>query len=103
MKAIQLPPKEEWVYIDFNGMLDRDLVCLSHGKYAKTFDGREVELYEGQILTGFDEDVDENGRRDDIFVTGVVEQSPSEAQCRGSIWSLRFDVDGIRSESEVSL
>ena len=97
----ELPPKSDWVLADFNGMLEEDLVCLSHSNTARTFDGRQIELVPGLRLTAYDEDTDDNGKRDDIFVSGVIERSPQEAQCRGSRWSLRFDQNGIRHESDL--
>ena len=97
----KLPEKSEWVAADFNGMLERDLLCLAHGDTAKTADGRAVELAAGMHLTAYDQDADEHGGPDDIFASGVVESSPSYAQCRGSVWSLRIDGDGVRHESDT--
>lgn len=96
-----LPPKTEWVVGDFNGMLERDLLCLSHSDNARSADGRSIALSAGMRLTAFDEDADELGDRDDIFASGIVEVSPDYAQCRGSVWSLRIDSDGIRHESDI--
>jgi hypothetical protein len=96
-----LPPKAEWVVGDFNGMLEKDLLCLSHGPTVRTEDGRMLELSAGMRLTAFDQDADDLGNRDDIFASGIVEASPDYAQCRGSIWSLRIDSDGIRHESDM--
>ena len=98
---LSLPPKSEWVIGDFNGMLESDLLCLSHRDTVKTANGSEVRLLVGLSLTAFDEDADDVGNRDDIFASGIVEISPPEAQCRGSIWSLRLDSNGIRHESDL--
>jgi hypothetical protein len=97
-----LPHKREWVYGDFNGMLDRDLLCLSHEDTAKRQDGSLVVLAVGMALTAFDEDLGDDGGRDDLFVSGIVETSPQEAQCRGSKWSLRINGDGFRHESDLN-
>ena len=96
-----LTPKSEWVFGDFNGMLERDLLCLSHGPSVRAADGRDIQLAAGMHLTAFTEDADEQGNRDDLFASGVVEASPDYAQCRGSVWSLRIDEDGIRHESDL--
>jgi hypothetical protein len=98
---LNLPPKSEWVNGDFNGMLEQDLLCLSHEDTVKRADGGVIPLVAGMQLTASDEDLDDDGNRDDIFVSGIVEASPPEAQCRGSKWSLRFDSNGIRHESDL--
>ncbi len=54
------------------------------------------------VLTAFDLDTDEYGNPDNIFATGVVEKSPLYAQCKGSLWSLRIDSNGIRNESDIN-
>lgn len=97
----KLPEKKDWVQGDFNGMLERNLLCLAHGDTAKTYDGRIITLSAGMELTAYDNDSDENGQPDDLFASGIVEHSPKYAQCRGSVWSLRIDSDGIRHESDI--
>lgn len=100
--SAKLPGKGEWVFGDFNGMLDRDLLCLSHEGTVKRQDGGVTTLAAGMELTVFDEDLDDEGRRDDLFVSGTVEISPADAQCRGSKWSLRIDGNGFRHESDLN-
>lgn len=53
------------------------------------------------VVTAFDVDEDEEGRRDDLIATGLVEASPDWLGCRGSKWSLRIDEHGVRHESEI--
>ena len=94
--------KSEWVQADFNGILAPGLLCLSHANEVKTASGNIISLQEGMVLTAYDQDADEKGKADNIFASGVVERSPSYAQCNGSIWSLRIDSDGIRHESDIA-
>lgn len=94
--------KSTWVLADFNGLLEPDLLCLSHEDTCRTESGQLVHLRPGMVVTAFDEDADDDGNRDDVFATGVVEPSPEHARCRGSRWALRIDRDGIRHESDVS-
>lgn len=93
--------QDEWIRADFNGMLESGLLCLSHSDTVLDVGGREIALRAGMRVTAFDDDLDERGRPDRLFATGIVEVSPALAQCRGSRWSLRFDADGIRWESEL--
>jgi hypothetical protein len=60
-----------------------------------------VILREGMTVTAFDEDVDENGKRDDLLASGTVEKSPEWLRCRGSKWVLRIDENGVRHESDL--
>ena len=93
-------PNSPKVYADFNGVFG-ELLCLSHGETCKDESGAEVHLRAGMIVTAFDQDADEQGVRDDLIATGVVEQSPEWLQCRGSKWALRIDKDGVRHESDL--
>jgi hypothetical protein len=95
-------PPDTWISTDFNGFLERNLLCLSHSETAQDASGRTVTLHEGMILTAFDLDADDNGNPDRILVTGTVERSPAYAQCRGSIWSLRVDSQGVQWESQLT-
>ena len=96
-----MKPKSEWVLTDFNGILAPGLLCLSHTNEAKTSLGNIIAIEEGMALTAYDLDADDTGKPDHIFASGIVERSPSNAQCRGSVWSLRIDSNGIRHESDI--
>lgn len=99
--AVVVADKQDWVVADFNGIIDEGLLCLSHEDTCRMRAGGVVHLRAGMVLTVFDSDADEHGDPDDLFATGVVEPSPEYAQCRGSVWCLRIDEDGIRNESEL--
>jgi hypothetical protein len=88
------------VRADFNGLFG-DILCLSHEDTCIDETGTKVLLSEGQTLTAFDEGADENGNRDDLIASGIVEPSPSWLRCNGSRWVLRIDEHGVRHESDV--
>jgi hypothetical protein len=96
----RLPPKPEWVRADFNGLFG-DVLCISHGPTCRNQAGIEINLAPGLQITAFDEDADENGKRDNLVASGTVEPSPTWLQCRGSLWVLRIDENGVRSESKL--
>jgi hypothetical protein len=85
---------------DFNGLFG-DILCLSHGDTAPNDLGEPIPLQAGMMVTAFDEDSDESGKRDDLIATGVVEPAPDWLQCSGSKWVLRIDRNGVRHESET--
>jgi hypothetical protein len=88
------------VRADFNGLFG-EILCLSHTDKCVEQNGVEVPLAPGMVLTAFDEDTDESGKRNDIMATGVVEPSPEWLACRGSRWVLRIDARGVRHQSEI--
>lgn len=94
--------REELVEVqaDFNGLFS-ELLCLSHSDYCLNAKGEKVFMRPGMKVMAFDEDVDENGRRDDLITTGLVERAPHWLACRGSQWVLRFDENGVRHRSDL--
>lgn len=87
------------VRADFNGLFSQ-MLCLSHEDSCMGVDGNVVMLRVGMILTAMEEDVDENGNRDDLLASGIVERSPDWLRCRGSRWVLRIDSNGVGNESD---
>jgi hypothetical protein len=89
------------VRADFNGLFG-EILCLSHKDTCEDSEGNIIPLHEGMTLTAFDEDLDDQGKRDDLIATGVVEPSPAALRCRGSRWILRIDENGVRHESDLN-
>ena len=89
------------LHADFNGLFG-ELLCLSHEDMARDETGTLVPLRAGMQVTAFEEDPDENGARDDLVATGIVEPSPDWLRCKGSKWVLRIDADGVRHHSDVA-
>jgi hypothetical protein len=85
---------------DFNGLFG-DVLCLSHEATCLVEDGTRVILAAGMKLTAFDEDLDENGNRDDLIANGIVDVSPEWLQCKGSKWILRIDENGVYHDSDL--
>jgi hypothetical protein len=88
------------VWADFNGLFG-DILCLSHGDTSTDEQGTKVTLRAGMKLTAFDQDVNEQGNRDDLIASGTVEPSPRSLRCNGSRWVLRIDENGVRNESDI--
>jgi hypothetical protein len=85
---------------DFNGLFG-NILCLSHSDTCTDEVGTIVNLRPGMIVTAFDEDLDENGQRDNLLATGIVEASPQWLQCNGSRWIIRINEQGVRHESDL--
>ena len=76
-------------------------MCLSHTDTCLDENGVPVSLKAGMEVVAFEEDY-EDGVRDDLVATGVVEPSPDWLQCHGSRWVLRIDERGVRHQSDLS-
>jgi hypothetical protein len=88
------------VRADFNGLFD-DILYLSHEDTCLDENGVVFHLREGFTLTAYDEDVDENGNRDDLIAHNVVETAPAWLQPHSSKWVLRIDENGVLNESDM--
>ncbi len=85
--------------VDFNEMIERDLILLSQTDFKHDVFGNEVKLEEGLRITAIMEDIDANGKRDNIIARGTVELNMSGASMHCK-WNLRINVVGIQYESE---
>src|SRR5881396_196209 len=88
------------LHADFNGLFG-DVLCLSHNDTSLDANGAVVELREGMLITAFEEDLDDQGRRDDLVANGTVERAPEWLRKHNSRWVLKIDRDGVRHESEM--
>jgi hypothetical protein len=88
------------LHADFNGLFG-DVLCLSHSDTSLDANGAVVELQEGMLVTAFEEDVDDQGRRDDLVANGTVERAPEWLRKHNSRWVLKIDRDGVRHESQT--
>ena len=59
------------VYVDFNELLDTNLVMLSQGDSRNDYRGNPVSFYEGLEIIGYQEDEDMDGTRDDLLIEGI--------------------------------
>lgn len=91
-------------HIDFNHMIEPDLVILSSKDGTLDASGATVLLTEGLQVTVCMDDLDENGKIDNLIANGTVEKSLASASDWSSWakWCCRIDDDGIRPQSEIS-
>lgn len=87
------------LYVDFNEMLDGDLVLLSQGDTKTTADGRSVSLYEGMPVRVYMDDADEVGPNN-LVASGYVELNRDTGWSSHVKWCCRIDSNGIRHEIE---
>jgi hypothetical protein len=88
------------LYVDFNEMLDKNLVLLSRLDITSDLSGNDVALREGLAVDVYTDDVDANGRRDNLVASGVVEENRSTGWGAHVKWCCRIDSRGIRHQSD---
>lgn len=88
------------IWADFNGLFG-NVLCLSHKDTSTDENGHEVLLAEGMRITAFMEDVDQDGNRDDLVASGIVQRSPEWISCHGSKWALLINENGINHDSDL--
>lgn len=88
--------------VDFNEMLDSNLVLLSAHDVKLNSCGELVSLHEGLSVTVYMEDTDENGSVDNLVAKGIVARNLSEVGWASNAkWCCKIDDHGIRHESEL--
>ena len=88
-----------WLSVDFNELVDRDVVMLSRTGTRTDSCGRPVALYEGLPVTVYEEDVYEDGTADFLLAEGTAVRHdlaayPFFPQVE---WFCRFDPDTFRN------
>jgi hypothetical protein len=87
------------IYVDFNEMIDFDLVLLSQKDTKLNSAGIEVELSEGMGIDIYMDDEQANGFKDNLIASGIVERNRS-GQFEIAKWCCRIDENGIQHESD---
>ncbi|NUM59016.1 MAG: hypothetical protein HUU56_10315 [Bdellovibrionaceae bacterium] len=89
------------LYVDFNEVLEPNLVLLSATDTKIASDGTVVTLSEGLEVSVYMDDTDECGHLDNLVATGVVVLNQSTGWGAHIKWCCRIDTNGIRHQSEL--
>lgn len=89
------------LYVDFNEMLEPDLVLLSATDAKTASNGAIVSLSDGMEVTVYMDDTDEHGQPDNLVATGVIETNKTTGWGAHVKWCCRIDANGIRHQSEL--
>lgn len=93
--------KRPLIYVDFNEMLDRDLVLLSRGDTKRDVRSQTVEMQEGVPVTIYMDDPDINENSSYLVADGVIERNQDKGWSKYVLWCCRIDSKGIRHQSEL--
>jgi hypothetical protein len=93
--------KEARLYVDFNEMLDHNLVLLSKNDLIKDSEGNDVILYEGLKVKIYEENFNDLNEEDNLIAEGIVELNTSKADWAKNVkWNCRINNLGIYCESK---
>lgn len=86
--------------VDFNEMLEGNLVLLAKEDAKADSTGVKVHLHEGLRVHIYDEDEDDMGQPDNLIADGVVEPCQAGGWASSAKWCCRIDERGIRHMSD---
>ncbi len=90
------------LHVDFNEMLEPDLVLLPQTDEVVDRKGNIVQLYEGLFISLYSEDSDEQGNPDNLTAEGWVEMNNFQHPWgQAAKWCCRINHQGIRHESDI--
>ncbi len=86
------------IYVDFNEMVEPDLVLLSQGDMKTDLSGNQIFLYEGLALFVYTDNFYKDGTEEYLVAEGVAEPNTDRGWSRHAKWCCRIDENGIRHE-----
>jgi hypothetical protein len=87
-------------YVDFNEMLEPDLVLLSVTDAAISSSNEIVHLSDGLEVAIYTDDLDEHGQPDNLVASGIVERNRTRGWGAHVKWCCRIDAQGIKHQSD---
>ena len=82
------------LYVDFNEMIEENLVLLSKTDFKIDSNGETIELKEGMTVEIYMDDENERNEKDNLVATGIVELNTEKDSKiilpKISLWALRF-------------
>jgi hypothetical protein len=88
-------------YVDFNELIEPNLVALSRDDTKCASTGEGVLLSEGLAIEVYSDDVGDDGKPDNLVAFGMVERNSTTGWARDIRWCCRIDSNGIRHESDL--
>src|SRR5689334_7109600 len=88
------------IQVDFNEMVESNLVLLSQGDTELDSSGNTVVLREGLYVYIYSDDVDASGASDPLLAEGVVERAPATGWAAAAKWCCRIGPAGIIHASD---
>ncbi|MBI3134506.1 MAG: hypothetical protein HYZ14_07485 [Bacteroidetes bacterium] len=84
------------IIVDFNELIEDDLILLSQRDYKVDSSGESIELFEGKQVYIYESDEDINGDPGFLVADGIVEKYNMINRPSPCKWTCRIDSNGIR-------
>lgn len=94
--------KEARLHVDFNEMIEDDLVLLSKTDFKTDSKGNVIELKEGLKIKIYDNDLSSCNEIDNLIAEGIIELNKHEGGNQDVKWNCRIDKKGIYNESQAT-
>jgi hypothetical protein len=91
------------LYVDFNEMVEPNLVLLSAGDTKNDRFGALVQLREGMPIRIYSDDESADGKPDNLIAQGTVEKNKATGWSSHVKWCCRIDSNGINHESSLKV
>ncbi|WP_430936494.1 hypothetical protein [Saccharicrinis sp. 156] len=92
--------KEARLYVDFNEMIEEDLVLLSQTDIKTDSEGKTIKLKEGLHIKIYSDDLNSCNEVDNLIANGIVELNTHGGWTSEVKWCCRIDSKGIYNESQ---
>lgn len=92
--------KEARIYVDFNDMIEADLVLLSKTDSKEDSQGNRIEFKEGLMVNVYSDDLSSCDEVDNLIADGVVELNTQAGWTSEAKWNCRINTAGIYNESQ---
>jgi hypothetical protein len=92
--------KEARIYVDFNEIIEENLVILSETDVKEDSKGNKIELKEGLKVKIYSDDLCSCNESDNLIADGVVELNTHGNWEREPKWNCRISKEGIYNESQ---
>lgn len=88
-------------YVDFNELMEIDVVLLSQTDVKKDVHGTDVNLVEGLPIAIYSDDVGDNGQPDNLVAEGIVIRNKYTRSFPHVRWCCRIGDPGILHQSDL--
>lgn len=88
-------------YVDFNELMEIDVVLLSQTDTKKDVHGNEICLSEGLPIEIYSDDIGEDGKPDNLVAEGVVIPNKYTGSFPHVKWCCRISNPGIWHQSDL--
>jgi len=93
-------PRAPIFLVDFNELVEPNVVLLSQTDRREDQSGRMFALAEGMKVLVSEVDLNERGERDDLIAAGTVVRNSAGGWTAAAKWSCLIDSRGVRHRSE---